>query len=86
MGGLTDSITIDPAKNGGERAEVSVKGVTGDQVAVEPARAGGGTHCDMEIRYALGRGESGIYTYAIFSHPASYGAGGGWPKAASSSR
>ena len=28
VGGLTQSITIDPAKNGGERAEVSVKGVT----------------------------------------------------------
>src|ERR1035437_4035629 len=29
VGGLTDSVTIDPAKNGGARAEVSVKGVTG---------------------------------------------------------
>src|ERR1022692_3992344 len=26
-GGLTDSITIDPAKNGGKRAEVYIKGV-----------------------------------------------------------
>ena len=72
--GLSDAITIDPAKNGGERAEVSVKGVTGGQVMLGAGAAGGGTYCDMEIRYALGRGESGFYTYAIFSHPASYGA------------
>jgi rhamnogalacturonan endolyase len=57
---LTNTITIDPAKNGGERAEVSVKGVTG------------GSGMDIEVRYALGRGDSGIYVYAIFSHPAAY--------------
>jgi rhamnogalacturonan endolyase len=28
----------------------------------------------MEIRYSLGRGEKGIYTYAIFTHEPSYGA------------
>ena len=75
-GGLTDSITIDPAKNGGERAEVSVKGVTGGQFQLTPGAPGGGTYCDMEIRYAMGRGDSGVYVYAIFSHPASYRAGG----------
>ena len=37
---------------------------------------GGGTRCDIEVRYALGRGESGIYAYAIFSHPPEYGAMG----------
>jgi rhamnogalacturonan endolyase len=57
------TITIDPAKNGGERAEVSLKGGSGG------ARAG----LDIEVRYALARGASGIYAYAIFSHPASYG-------------
>jgi len=35
---------------------------------------GPGLIVDMEIRYTLGRGEQGIYTYAIFSHAASYGA------------
>jgi rhamnogalacturonan endolyase len=77
VNGLTDSVTINPAKNGGARAEVSVKGVTNDQVGLTPGAPGapqGGIHMDMEIRYALGRGESGVYTYAIFSHPASYGA------------
>jgi rhamnogalacturonan endolyase len=74
-GGLTDSITIDPTKNGGERGEVSIKGVTGGQITLTPGAAGGGTNFDLEIRYAMGRGESGVYSYAIFSHPASYGNG-----------
>jgi rhamnogalacturonan endolyase len=73
---LTDTVTIDPAKNGGARAEVAVKGLTGGTVVLTPGAPGGGTSCDIEVRYALGRGESGIYAYAIFSHPASYGAMG----------
>jgi rhamnogalacturonan endolyase len=76
VGGLTDSVTIDPAKNGGQRAEVSVKGVTGGRVELTRDAPGGGTFCDMEIRYAMGRGDSGVYVYAIFSHPAAYRAGG----------
>jgi rhamnogalacturonan endolyase len=35
---------------------------------------GPGLLVDMEIRYSLGRGEKGIYTYAIFTHEPSYGA------------
>jgi len=79
VGGLTQSLTIDPATNGGDRAEVSVKGVTkGDPSAgLSPGSPGGAPggmiNCDLEIRYALGRGESGLYAYGIFSHPASYG-------------
>jgi rhamnogalacturonan endolyase len=69
---LTDTITIDPTKNGGERAEVAVKGITNDQVELTPNAPGGGTYCNIEVRYALERGASGIYAYAIFSHPASY--------------
>ena len=45
-------MTIDPAKNGGERAEVAMKGVNG--------------RMDIEVRYAMERGVSGIYTYAIY--------------------
>lgn len=56
----TDQVTIDPKTNGGDRAEVSVKG---------PIEGG----LTLEIRYALGRHDSGIYTYAIFSHPSSEG-------------
>jgi rhamnogalacturonan endolyase len=75
-GGLTNSITIDPAKNGGGRAEVSVKGVTGGQFQLSRSAPGGGTYCDIEIRYAMGRGDSGVYVYAIYSHPAAYRASG----------
>jgi rhamnogalacturonan endolyase len=125
-------VTIDPASNGGARAEVSVKGWsdnknlnsggprgvgagaanaaaaagqdapaeegeaappgqrTGAQVQLPPGvqrnrgtatgrPAGGGNRgpgllVDMEIRYSLGRGEKGIYTYAIFTHEPTYGA------------
>ncbi len=56
---VTASVTIDPAKNGGERGEVAVKGVNSGKM-------------DIELRYALERGVSGFYTYAEFSHPASY--------------
>jgi len=45
--------------------------------AASGAPAGGrgpGLLVDMEIRYSLGRGEKGIYTYAIFTHEPSYGA------------
>ena len=73
---LTQTVTIDPAKNGGARAEVAVKGVTGGTAMLTPGAPGGGTKCDIEVRYALGRGESGIYAYAIFSHPREYGAMG----------
>jgi len=77
VGGLTQSITIDPAKNGGARGEVSIKGVTGGKVALDasPGSANGTPNLDLEIRYTMGRGESGVYTYAIFSHPAAYPAG-----------
>jgi len=61
-GQVTRSVTIDPAQNGGERAEVAIKGVNG--------------RMDIEVRYAMERGSSGIYTYAIFSHEANYPAAG----------
>ena len=67
------AVSIDPAGNGGERAEVSVKGVSEGKPLQGGARPGG-TLCDLEIRYTLGRHESGLYTYAIFSHQANYAA------------
>jgi rhamnogalacturonan endolyase len=73
---LTNTVTIDPAANHGERAEVSIKGVTNGTYMLTRSAPGGGTLCDMEIRYSLGRGDSGIYVYAIFNHPASYPAAG----------
>lgn len=63
-------ITIDPKNNGGERAEVSIKGIShGNQMGSGP---GGSVIADIEIRYALGRRDSGVYTYSIFSHPTNY--------------
>jgi rhamnogalacturonan endolyase len=49
--------TIDPKSNSGERAEVSIKG---------PIEG-----FNLEIRYSMGRQDHGLYTYAIFTHPAS---------------
>jgi rhamnogalacturonan endolyase len=61
-GQVTQSLTIDPAKNGGQRAEVDVKGVNG--------------RMDIELRYTLERGASGIYVYGIYVHKAGYPAAG----------
>ena len=91
------SITIDPKTNGGERAEVSIKGPAGGGMwaggpgAASPAAGGSGFRggsrggfrgatrggargpaVDIEIRYALGRGDSGVYTYSILDHKAEY--------------
>jgi len=68
-GGHSTRITIDPKANGGALGEISVKGV----YVPPPAGSGGGgfgrgTACDIEIRYALARGLSGVYTYSIFEH------------------
>jgi rhamnogalacturonan endolyase len=65
-GTVTASVTIDPATNGGERAEVSVKGVNPGT----PGGRGGGM--DIETRIALERGTSGFYTTAEYTHHASY--------------
>ena len=73
---VTNRITIDPAANGGARAEVSIKGLSGGTFMMTRGAPGGGTLCDIEIRYSLGKGDSGIYVYSILSHPASYPAAG----------
>ena len=72
-GTITSSVTIDPASNGGERAEVSVKGV------YNPAAGGGGRGrggMDLETRFTLERGTSGFYTYTEYTHHASYPSAG----------
>lgn len=68
-------ITIDPKSNGGQRAEVSVKGYSDGtkKLGTGPgAAADGDVYADIEIRYHLGRGETGVHTYCIFDHPPSY--------------
>jgi rhamnogalacturonan endolyase len=73
---LITRITINPATNGGARAEVSVKGISGGKRMGHgpgvPAGAEGNLPVDIEIRYMLGRGESGIYTYCAFMHRPEY--------------
>jgi len=73
---LVNSVSIDPATNGGARAEVSIKGKSNGTFMMTRSAPGGGTMVDIEIRYSLGRGDSGIYVYSILSHPASYPAMG----------
>lgn len=63
-------ITIDPKSNHGERGEVSVKGISnGRPMGSGP---GGSVIADIEIRYTLARGDSGVYTYCTFTHPTNY--------------
>jgi rhamnogalacturonan endolyase len=63
-------VTIDPQANGGGRGEVSIKGLAdGNPLGSGP---GGSVVADIEIRYALGRGDAGVYTYSILSHPTNY--------------
>lgn len=67
---MTRTITVDPTSNKGERAEVSVKGVSaGRPLGSGP---GGSAACDVEIRYALGRGDPAVYTYTVFTHRPEY--------------
>ena len=70
----TPSVTIDPAGNGGKRAEVSLKAVSkGRRMGTGPGAApGGNVTVDVEIRYTLERAAAGVYTYSIFRHPADY--------------
>jgi rhamnogalacturonan endolyase len=58
-GEISTRVTIDPATNGGQRAEVAIKGVNPRSM-------------DIEVRYTLERGASNFYTYAEYTHPASY--------------
>jgi rhamnogalacturonan endolyase len=71
---LSARITIDPASNGGARGEVSILGISDGKPLDGGEQPGGAMLCDLEIRYTLGREEHGLYTYAIFSHRAAYGA------------
>ena len=68
------TVTIDPSKNGGKMAEVSIKGISeGRKMGTGPgSRQEGQFVADIDIRFTLERGASGIYTYCIFNHKDSY--------------
>ena len=70
-------VTIDPSRNAGARAEVSVRGISGGIPMGHGPGTGpeGDIPVDIEIRYALERGASGIHTYCVFDHLPEYGAG-----------
>jgi rhamnogalacturonan endolyase len=72
------SITINPSKNGGKMAEVSVKAISkGRRMGTGPGQdpAVGNLEVDIEIRYMLEQNAPGVYTYCIFTHPSDYGLG-----------
>lgn len=73
---IVSTITIQPSENGGARGEVSIKGISGGiKMGHGPGTAKDGDFpADIEIRYSLGRGETGVYTYCIFDHLPEYGA------------
>ncbi len=64
------AITIDPKSNNGDRAEIAVKSISGG--TPQGQGPGGSAITDLEIRYALGRADSGVYTYSIFTHQSDY--------------
>jgi rhamnogalacturonan endolyase len=71
---LITRVTIDPKTNGGARGEVSVKAISGGiKMGHGPgAAADGDFPADIEIRYTLNRGDSGVYTYCTFDHRPEY--------------
>ena len=75
--GVETRVTIDPQTTGGDRAEVSVKGISGgNKLGFGPgAEEGGDLATDIEIRYSITRGLSGLYTYSAFEHLPEHGDG-----------
>jgi rhamnogalacturonan endolyase len=73
-GNAAAKITVDPKGNNGQRAEVSVKGISkGRFMGTGPGAPQTGQFAsDIEIRFTLNAGDSGVYTYCIFEHPADY--------------
>jgi len=69
-GNVSSRISIDPKNNGGERGEVSIKAISeGNRLGSGP---GGSAIMDIELRYTMERGASGIYTYGTYTHTSDY--------------
>ncbi|MGC3959502.1 MAG: polysaccharide lyase family protein [Verrucomicrobiota bacterium] len=64
----TAVVRIDPKDNNGERVEVSCNFHNAPGTTNSPL--------DVDVRYSLGRGESWVYTYLIWSHKPDYPAFG----------
>ena len=74
---IKTSISIHPSDNDGQRAEVSVKGISGGNLMGKGPGAPpeGDLAVDIEIRYCLSKADQGVYTYCIFEHRPEYDAG-----------
>jgi rhamnogalacturonan endolyase len=66
----TAKITVDPASNGGAMAEVEVKAISGGKAIGDGP--GGPIVADIDIHWALARGDSGVYTYMEMEHQPDY--------------
>jgi rhamnogalacturonan endolyase len=65
LGSSRESAVIaDPKTNGGERAVVSCKFLQG--------KGGGTLPADVDLRFALGRDDSGVYVYSLWHHKPEY--------------
>ena len=58
------TIRVNPSENGGERVEICCRSFN------DPAKPD--SPLDVDIRYALGRGEHWVYTYAVWDHRTGY--------------
>ncbi len=58
------AVIVHPSTNGGERAIVSCRFVYG--------QGGGNLPADVDLRFALGRGDAGLYVYSIWIHKPEY--------------
>ncbi|MGA2584909.1 MAG: polysaccharide lyase family protein [Tepidisphaeraceae bacterium] len=58
-------VTIDPSGNSGQRAEVEVAGIYSQ--TADPGTGAPSSFVKPTIRYSLGRGDKGIYTYELLA-------------------
>lgn len=63
-GQLSATVRINPEDNNGERVEISCN--------FHNAPGSTNSPLDVDVRYSLGRGESWIYTYLVWSHKPGY--------------
>ena len=68
----TAKISIDPATNGGQMAEVEVKAISHGKAMSPGAPGNAQVFADIDIHWALARGDSGVYTYMQMEHQPDY--------------
>ena len=68
----TAKISIDPVSNGGEQAEVEVKAISHGKPMSPGSPGNAKVYADIDIHWALARGDSGVYTYMQMEHQPDY--------------